>query len=152
GPALWRGTLRLGQTARRRDGSSREDPRLLRRADRALQDPAPCQIRRRVPNDSDRQDPEIRNARRDDPGPEPDPRKDRVSVIAGRSDPMPEVEVRGSLPQIVRNDHNLYDGNLVHYLQVIFSHAINLNNPYHNFRHMFHVLWLCHEACGFYAD
>jgi hypothetical protein len=53
---------------------------------------------------------------------------------------MPEVEIRGSLPQIVRNDHKLYEGNLVHYLQVIFNHAINLNNPYHNFRHMFHVL------------
>lgn len=65
---------------------------------------------------------------------------------------MPEVEIRGSLPQIVRNDQNLYVGDLVRYLQVIFNHAANLNNPYHNFRHMFHVLWLCHEACKFYAD
>ena len=65
---------------------------------------------------------------------------------------MSEVEVRGSLPQIVRNDQDLYEGDLTHYLKVIFNHAINLNNPYHNFRHMFHVLWLCHEACKFYAD
>jgi hypothetical protein len=65
---------------------------------------------------------------------------------------MPEVEIRGSLPQIVRNDQNLYEGDLIRYLQVIFNHAVNLNNPYHNFRHMFHVLWLCHEACKFYAD
>ena len=65
---------------------------------------------------------------------------------------MSEVEVRGSLPQIVRNDQDLYEGDLTHYLKVIFNHAINLNNPYHNFCHMFHVLWLCHEACKFYAD
>src|SRR5437899_12891226 len=65
---------------------------------------------------------------------------------------MSEVEVRGILPQIVRNDQDLYEGDLSHYLKVIFNHAINLNNPYHNFRHMFHVLWLCHEACKFYAD
>jgi len=44
---------------------------------------------------------------------------------------MPDIEIRGSLPQIVRNDHDLYEGNLVHYLQGIFNHAINLNNPYH---------------------
>ena len=48
---------------------------------------------------------------------------------------MSEVEVRGSLPQIVRNDQDLYEGDLTHYLKVIFNHAINLNNPYHNFRH-----------------
>jgi hypothetical protein len=65
---------------------------------------------------------------------------------------MPEIEIRGSLPQIVRNDENLYQGDLIHYLHVIFNNASNLDNPYHNFRHMFHVLWLCHEACRFYRD
>lgn len=65
---------------------------------------------------------------------------------------MPEIEIRGSLPEIVRNDADLYEGDLVHYLQVVFNNASNLNNPYHNFRHMFHVLWLCHQACEFYTD
>jgi hypothetical protein len=66
--------------------------------------------------------------------------------------PVPEVEIRGSLPQIIRNDQDLYEGDLVCYLPAIFNHAVNLNNPYHNFRHMFHVLWLCHDARKFYPD
>ena len=31
-----------------------------------------------------------------------------------------------------------------------FLNAQNLKYPYHNFRHMFHVLWLCYQACVFY--
>jgi hypothetical protein len=27
-----------------------------------------------------------------------------------------------------------------------------LANPYHNFRHIFHVLWLCHTACEYYGE
>lgn len=65
---------------------------------------------------------------------------------------MEEAEVRGSLPEIIRNDQDLYEGNLVHYLQAIFSDASNLNKPYHNFRHMFHVLWLCYDACWYYTN
>ncbi|MBV8807817.1 MAG: hypothetical protein JO033_04010 [Acidobacteriaceae bacterium] len=65
---------------------------------------------------------------------------------------MVELEVRGSLPQIIRNDQDLYEGNLIHYFQVIFNDASNLNKPYHNFRHMFHVLWLCYDACWFYTN
>lgn len=61
------------------------------------------------------------------------------------------VTVCGSLPEIIRNDHKLYDGNLTRYFQVIFNHAQNLHHPYHNFRHMFHVMWLCYQACVFYA-
>ncbi len=59
-------------------------------------------------------------------------------------------DIRGSIPQIVRNDHNLYEGNLVSYFRALFRHADNLNNPYHNFRHVCHVLWLCYKACIFY--
>ena len=54
---------------RLRDGASadrRRDPRLLPGADRALQDPALRQIRRRLPDDGHRQDPEIPDARADD--------------------------------------------------------------------------------------
>jgi len=57
-----------------------------------------------------------------------------------------------SLPEAIRNDGRLYQGNLVHYARVLFHHAQNLAHPYHNFRHMFHVLWLVHEACRFYRD
>ena len=44
---------------------------------------------------------------------------------------------RGSLPEIIRNDHRLYQGNLTAYFQVIFNYGQNLQHPYHNFRHMF---------------
>jgi hypothetical protein len=57
---------------------------------------------------------------------------------------------RGSLPEIVRNDQGLYEGDLVGYFRVIFFNAKNLNHAYHNFRHMFHVTWLCYQACDFY--
>jgi hypothetical protein len=55
-----------------------------------------------------------------------------------------------TLPEAIRNDRKLYQGDLIHYARVLFHHAQNLNHPYHNFRHMFHVLWLTYEACQFY--
>mgnify|MGYP001612833552 CR=1 FL=1 len=61
-------------------------------------------------------------------------------------------EVRGSIPEIIRNDHNLYEGDLNHYFRAVFKHAQNLFNPYHNFRHIFHVTWLCYQACIFYRE
>ena len=47
-----------------------------------------------------------------------------------------EVEISGDLPKIIGNEENLYEGNLIYYLQVLFFKANNLYNPYHNFRHM----------------
>lgn len=60
------------------------------------------------------------------------------------------LKVSGSLPEVIRNTSALYEGNLTYYARVVFHHAQNLEHPYHNFRHMFHVLWLCHEACRFH--
>jgi len=57
-----------------------------------------------------------------------------------------------NLPEIIKNVDNLYQGDLRHYFQVVMSSAKNLKNPYHNFRHMFHVTWLCYDACVFYED
>lgn len=63
------------------------------------------------------------------------------------------LDIRGSIPSIVRNDSGLlYDGDLVAYFRAVFNHAENLCNPYHNFRHMCHVLWLCHEACAWHYE
>lgn len=59
-------------------------------------------------------------------------------------------EVRGSIPEIVRNDSQVYEGNLIYYFRIIFNHASNLHNPYHNFGHLFYVMWRCHQACVFY--
>lgn len=54
---------------------------------------------------------------------------------------MNVVEIRGSLPEIIRNDAGLYLGDLKYYLRVIFHNSQNLYHPYHNFRHMTHVLY-----------
>ena len=61
-------------------------------------------------------------------------------------------DVLGNLPAIVRNEDGLYEGNIVPYFRAVFFHARNLRNPYHNFRHLCHVLWLCYQACLFYND
>src|ERR1051325_583054 len=65
---------------------------------------------------------------------------------------MSEVQISGDLPCIIKNEDRVNDGDLVSYCQVLFFNANNLNNPYHNFRHMSHVLWLCHDACRYYQN
>ena len=57
----------------------------------------------------------------------------------------------GSITGVIRNDDGAYSGDLIHYFRVVFYNARNLSNPYHNFRHLFHVLWLCFSAAQFYA-
>jgi hypothetical protein len=58
--------------------------------------------------------------------------------------------VDGTMADVVEDAAGLYGGNLDHYFEVVFS-GPNVMNPYHNFRHMNHVPWLCYEACMFYA-
>ena len=57
-----------------------------------------------------------------------------------------------NLPEIIKNIDGVYKGDLKHYFQVVMTSAKNLKNPYHNFRHMFHVTWLCYDACLFYKE
>jgi hypothetical protein len=61
-------------------------------------------------------------------------------------------EVTGDVPKIIANEERLYEGDLTEYFRVLFFKSNNLNNPYHNFRHMLHVLWLCHKACRYYQN
>ena len=61
------------------------------------------------------------------------------------------LAVSGDIPDIIANAEGLYDGNLAYYYRWILDNAQNLNNPYHNYRHMMHVPWQCHNACKFYA-
>lgn len=57
------------------------------------------------------------------------------------------LEICGSIPNIIMNPNpRMFNGDLVGYFRAVFNHAKNLYNPYHNFRHMCHVLWLCYEA------
>jgi hypothetical protein len=65
---------------------------------------------------------------------------------------MPFSKVTGDLPKIVANQEGLYEGNLTFYFRILFFKSNNIHNPYHNFRHMMHVLWLCHQACRYYQN
>ena len=56
---------------------------------------------------------------------------------------MLALEITGDIPEIIGNEENLYEGNLILYFCTLFYNANNLKNPYHNFRHTLHVLWLC---------
>jgi len=55
-----------------------------------------------------------------------------------------------SLPSILKNERDLYEGDLVYYFRVIIKYATNLKNPYHNLRHMLHITWLSYDACIYY--
>jgi hypothetical protein len=55
-----------------------------------------------------------------------------------------------TLPVLLNNEQGLYLGNLRHYFRVVFNKARNLKNPYHNFRHLFHVVHSCYQACAWY--
>jgi hypothetical protein len=58
----------------------------------------------------------------------------------------------GDIPQIIENNRQLYEGDLKSYFRIVFLNSSNLSNPYHNFRHMLHILWLCHMACEYYRN
>lgn len=62
------------------------------------------------------------------------------------------MKVSGSIPMVIGNTEGLYQGDLIKYFQVIFGCAQNLPHPYHNFRHMLHITWQCHNACEFHRD
>lgn len=65
---------------------------------------------------------------------------------------MTTATVTGSLPEIIRNEEGLYEGNLIEYFRILFFKARNLNAPYHNLRHMLHVFYMCHEAIRYMAS
>ncbi|MDE1874587.1 MAG: hypothetical protein KGI79_00085 [Patescibacteria group bacterium] len=58
---------------------------------------------------------------------------------------------RDTIPDVIYNRENIYEGDLVHYFRAVFEYARNLSLPYHNFRHMLHVTRLCYGACKFYG-
>jgi hypothetical protein len=62
------------------------------------------------------------------------------------------ADVTGDLPEIIGNEERVYEGDLSAYFRILFFESSNLNNPYHNFRHTLHVVWLCHKACRYYQE
>ena len=55
----------------------------------------------------------------------------------------------GSIAVIANNDEGFYEGDLWHYLRLVFL-APNIHHGYHGLRHMLHVLWACYEAVRHY--
>jgi hypothetical protein len=53
-----------------------------------------------------------------------------------------------NIAKIINNSEGLYEGDLRYYYQIVF-YAPNVRNPYHNFRHMIHVLCSAYEAAKF---
>ncbi len=52
---------------------------------------------------------------------------------------------------LILNEEGLYEGDLRYYFKLVFN-APNVNNPYHNFRHLLHVTWEAHNALLFYKN
>ena len=50
-----------------------------------------------------------------------------------------------SISNIIKNVHGRYDGDLIHYYRLVMN-APNMYAPYHNVRHMLHVLWESYEG------
>ena len=61
------------------------------------------------------------------------------------------ASVKGDLVEIIENRECGYPGDLKAYFKIVFGSAQNVLLPYHNFRHMLHVLWLCYQAAAFYG-
>ena len=53
--------------------------------------------------------------------------------------------------QIITNPDAKYPGDLKHYLKVVW-YSPNVNVPYHNLRHMLHVMWATYHGAEFYKD
>lgn len=54
-----------------------------------------------------------------------------------------------TISSIILNRDDLYEGDLNHYYKLLVNSGGNFN-PYHNLRHVQHVLWLCYDACVYY--
>lgn len=51
-----------------------------------------------------------------------------------------------TIAELVSNKEGRYKGNLETYFKIVFEKASNVYHPYHNMRHMLHVLWECYDA------
>lgn len=66
----------------------------------------------------------------------PNPQK---AINPRRPVKIQKEEFNSRIVEIIDNSEGLYEGNLRYYFKLVFD-APNANNPYHNFRHMLHVL------------
>jgi hypothetical protein len=56
-----------------------------------------------------------------------------------------------TIPQIILNKDNIYQGDLRHYARVVW-YAPNFTANYHDGQHMFHVMWATYHGALFYGD
>jgi len=54
------------------------------------------------------------------------------------------------LTHIIKNTEGLYIGDLSYYFRILFTKAKNNLNPYHNIRHLLHVLWECYDGAKYH--
>ena len=59
------------------------------------------------------------------------------------------MEAYKNIIQIITNKDNKYPGNLEHYFRIVWQ-ATNVMMPYHNMRHMLHVMWNTYNGAMFY--
>jgi HD superfamily phosphodiesterase len=59
------------------------------------------------------------------------------------------MEQTKNIIQIITNKDNKYPGNLEHCFRVVWQ-ATNVMLPYHNMRHMLHVMWNTYNGAMFY--
>jgi len=62
---------------------------------------------------------------------------------------MRNMQDQSILTEVVTNPRGVYEGNLKRYFRIFFM-SVSTRNPYHNFRHVMHVLCMCYRACRFY--
>lgn len=58
---------------------------------------------------------------------------------------------RLTIIDIIENIESFYSGDLKHYFKAIWG-STNVNLPYHNIRHMLHVMWSAYNGLKFYED
>ncbi len=56
-----------------------------------------------------------------------------------------------TIVEIIKNKDNTYPGDLKDYFKVIW-YSPNVNNYYHNLRHMLHVMWATYQGAMYYGD
>ncbi len=58
-------------------------------------------------------------------------------MIGHSSTPKPTIT---QIIQLINNEEKTYDGDLKHYFKILW-YSNGVRNPYHNIRHILHVLW-----------
>lgn len=56
-----------------------------------------------------------------------------------------------TITDVIINADGVYEGNLEEYFKILFGEASNAYAPYHNMRHMLHVVSECYDGARYYG-